>query len=176
MGVIAGLVSGPGSRTRNSVMRRYWESEADLPAPKKQVKLSVLWPLWRLYGHAVYRPAHQLINHLSHCDFVKDPDSPFGGSWVRRYPWWDSFKEWSWGSGTGKALVDLPIRHRINNFCFPLHQCWHCGDDTCLEDEEHFEVVGSGVTGTPDGTDYWVDGWRWCKRCGVRSFEHESSL
>lgn len=157
----------------------YLEEGVEFPSPTARFRRSSAWLLWRIYGHVFYRPIQRLWNWFHHYDY-----DATNSVWVPRFKSSERVKDWLWGFGTGKALVDMPVRYRLKKLLQPCHDCPHCGFDSWLDDDLYindndrakmFECVNSGSSGTPDGTSYWCEGWRACYRCGVIEWWGEST-
>jgi hypothetical protein len=149
------------------------------PLPKKRPKLYRYWWFWRFYGYVFYILVGKAWRFFSYCRY-----NPCGG-WKHRFKIYPAVREWLWGTGTGKALVDMPIRYRLKKLLMRDYYCPHCGDEGFLEDEAFvgetdesitlFECTDSGEYGGPDGTVHWWEGWMWCYRCGHYEWYHDST-
>lgn len=146
------------------------------PKPTYTPKRLWCWWFWRMYGYLIRLPLRRAWNYYHHYD-LREPHG-----WVPRFKSSPKVKEWLWGTGSGKALVKLPIRYFLHKLLLDSYECPHCGFHAWGEDEifdwkadgdkiladKLVEVVDSGGPGMEG--DYWSNGWKWCYRCGYHDW------
>jgi hypothetical protein len=124
----------------------------------------------------------------------------YGWSWPNPHQWllyqtvgkffiwlkwdgWRPFCDWTGGYRRTYPLI-ARILHKIGktmSYSFHGGECYHCawddGDPGVLsESDEHFKVIETGTSSTPDGTDHWFRGIATCPRCGYESEYGDGSL
>ena len=137
------------------------------------------WPLWRLFGILIRRPARRLWSWYSYyerrCPCHGDPvidDNTYcskAEDW-HRFPSYRKVYDWLWDGVPGKARVDL-WRYPIYYLLIEYFGCPCCGfsgwaDDGVYEGDKFFQQVFSHEGSGPDGSTWEFGGWAYCWRCG----------
>lgn len=164
----------------NENHRRHMEDEAFAAAPwaeqprpmMKAPERSGFWWFWRFYGLFFQVPMRDLYRWYSHSSYDANSGS------VYRFKSAPKVRDWLWGHGAGKALVQMPFRYFLKRLLQDDYNCPHCGFDDYHDEHEIwndqnervrtinlFEMVSGG------GNDYYGEandchGWQWCYRCG----------
>ena len=148
------------------------------------------WPLWRFHGAVIRRGARRFWNWFRHSDYIcachGDPHYDENDHFqycekarhVRRFPFSEKVKDWLWGHGSGKALVNL-WRYPLYVLLLQDYNCPCCGGggyagDFLEKDATHFEEVWAREYQTENGDHWEAGGWAYCERCGYVGWYQDS--
>lgn len=157
--------------------------EFEVAAPSTHPTISPWWPLWRLYGHLIYRPWGMYWSRQLRSELWTYDDAY--GSYVHRWlpnPVSEVLGDWCWRADRKTWLGRLKrwfgrITYGRYQGTWVIGCCPHCGFEHAdfAGEDKYFECTDSGSYGTQDGTIHWWQGWQTCARCGHVEFESEST-
>lgn len=108
-------------------------------------------------------------------------------SGIKNYFWknshlvcnWDYSVSKTWRNPIKYKLLQRPFIHFAKFIEYTYRKDFTCcgyADSFCEFDDDRFELTGSGVSATEDGTDYWFRGYVHCPRCNTPVEHSDSSL